>query len=150
MIIDKLENAHLYYSLDKNIEKGLKFLENTDLITAPNGKHIIDGENIYANVQTGMTKDEETTPWEAHKAYTDIQYVIKGAEIMGWSNLENFTSPNGYDSSKDISFGIAVNGSFVTVPEGYFVIFTPQDAHKPMLKINKNKEVKKVIVKVKV
>lgn len=148
MIIDKLENAYLYYEIHPNLKKGLQYLENTNMLEAEDGKHIIDGETIYANVQTGMTKDIETTPWEAHKIYTDIQYIIKGAEIMGWTNLDALNPSEKYNEEKDITFGSA-NGSYVTVPEGYFVIFTPQDAHQPMLKIDTSKEVKKVIVKVK-
>lgn len=148
MIIDKLENAHLYYSLHKNIETGLKYLENTNLTETEEGKHIISGESIYANVQSGPTKDAQTTPWEAHRVYTDIQYIIKGAEIMGWDNLENFTITEEYNEEKDVVFG-ATTGNYFTVPEGYFVIFTPQDAHQPMLKIGTSKIVKKVIVKVK-
>ncbi|MBQ2871223.1 YhcH/YjgK/YiaL family protein [bacterium] len=148
MIIDKLENAHLYYCLNRNIEKGLKFLQSNDMLAMEDGKHIIDGDKIYANVQSGMTKEPSTTPWEAHKIYTDIQYIIKGAEIMGWANLENFKADSEYDEEKDVIFGNA-KGSYVTVPENYFVIFTPEDAHKPMLKIIEEKPVKKVIVKVK-
>lgn len=148
MIIDKLENAHLYYCLNRNIEKGLKFLQSNDMLAREDGKHIIDGDKIYANVQSGMTKEPSTTPWEAHKIYTDIQYIIKGAEIMGWANLENFKADSEYDEEKDVIFGNA-KGSYVTVPENYFVIFTPEDAHKPMLKIIEEKPVKKVIVKVK-
>ena len=148
MIIDKLENAHLYYSLSKNIEKGLKFLQANDMLSMEDGKHIIDGEKIYANVQSGMTKEPNSTPWEAHRVYTDIQYIIKGAEIMGWANLENFKPDCEYDTEKDVVFGNA-KGSYITVAENYFVIFTPEDAHKPMLKIVEEKPVKKVIVKVK-
>lgn len=148
MIIDKLENAHLYYCLNRNIEKGLKFLQSNDMLAMEDGKHVIDGDKIYANVQSGMTKEPSTTPWEAHKIYTDIQYIIKGAEIMGWANLENFKADSEYDEEKDVIFGNA-KGSYVTVPENYFVIFTPEDAHKPMLKIIEEKPVKKVIVKVK-
>jgi len=148
MIIDKLENAHLYYALNPNLKKGLQYLETTDLVNTEDGKHVIDGNNIYANVQTGLTKDSETTPWEAHRIYTDIQYIIKGAEIMGWSNLSALKLSEEYNEEKDITFGTA-EGSYVTVPEGYFVIFTPQDAHQPMLKIAEKQEVKKVIVKVK-
>ncbi len=148
MIIDKLENAHLYYSLNKNLEKGLKYLQSTNLLLTEEGKHVIDGENIYANVQSGLTKDSTTTPWEAHRIYTDIQYIIKGTEIMGWANLDDFNKTEEYSSENDVVFGTA-QGSYFTVPEGYFVIFTPQDAHKPMLKINTPEYVKKVIVKVK-
>ena len=148
MIIDKLENAYLYYGLNENLKLGLEYLQNTDLINTPDGKHIIAGDDIFANVQTGLTKNPETTPWEYHRVYTDIQYVIKGAEIMGWANLENFKADSEYDEEKDVIFGNA-KGSYVTVPENYFVIFTPEDAHKPMLKIIEEKPVKKVIVKVK-
>ena len=105
MIIDKLENAHLYYSLNRNLEKGLKYLQSTNLLLTEEGKHVIDGEKIYANVQSGMTKDSMTTPWEAHKIYTDIQYIIKGAEIMGWANLENFIESEPYSEEKDVVFG---------------------------------------------
>ena len=107
MIIDKLENAHLYYCLNRNIEKGLKFLQSNDMLAMEDGKHIIDGDKIYANVQSGMTKEPSTTPWEAHKIYTDIQYIIKGAEIMGWANLENFKADSEYDEEKDVIFGNA-------------------------------------------
>lgn len=148
MIIDKLENAHLYYSLDKNLEKGLRYLQSTNMLVTEDGKHVIDGENIYANVQSGLTKEPMTTPWEVHKIYTDIQYIIKGAETMGWANIENFKETEEYSEEKDVAFGNA-QGSYFNVPEGYFVIFTPQDAHKPMLKINSPEFVKKVIVKVK-
>ena len=135
-------------TLNKNIKTGLKYLENTDLLNTEDGKYIIDSENIYANIQSGMTKDSKTTPWEAHRVYTDIQYIIKGAEIMGWDNLENFEETDSYNEEKDVVFGNA-KGNYFTVPEGYFVIFTPQDAHKPMLQINQPEYVKKVIVKVK-
>ncbi len=148
MIIDKLENAHLYYSLGKNIEKGLKYLQSTNLLLTEEGKHIIDEERVYANVQSGLTKDPEVTPWEIHKIYTDIQYVIKGAEIMGWANVEKFNITEEYSEEKDVAFGNA-NGDYVTVLQGYFVIFTPEDAHKPMLQIENPQYVKKVIVKVK-
>lgn len=148
MIIDKLENAKKYYNLGANIEKALKYLLNTDLKAVKDGKYVIN-EDIYANFNTGMTKNPDITPWEIHKTYTDIQYVISGEEIMGWANIENYSETTPYDAEKDISFGEVKDGSFFIVPKGYFVIFTPDDAHKPMLKHVETKEVKKVIVKVK-
>ena len=60
MIIDKLENAHLYYSLDRNIEKGLKYLQSTNLLLAEEGKHIIDEE--YKSIKFGGVGDNMGTP----------------------------------------------------------------------------------------
>jgi len=152
MIIDKLENASEYYSLGKDIERGLKYLQNTDLKSMPCQKHVIDGDVLWANIQQMPTKEPETTPWEIHKTYTDIQYVITGTERMDWANVEYFEGENDYDKQNDYQFGLVkpggTQGSLI-VNEGYFVIFTPFDAHKPALKVDKVQDIKKVIVKVK-
>ena len=153
MIIDKLENASEYYSLGKDIERGLKYLQNTDLKSAACQKHVIDEDVLFANVQQMQTKDPKTTDWEIHRAYTDIQYVIQGKEKMDWANVEYFKGKDEYNAQSDIQFGNilddATKGS-VIVKEGFFVIFTPSDAHKPALMIEKPEEIKKVIVKVKI
>ena len=151
MIIDKLENAPKYYKLGQDLEIGLKYLQATDLKSAACQKHVLDGEILWANVQDMDTKNPETTPWEIHRKYTDIQYVITGKERMDWANKEFFIGDGEYSSESDIQFGNvsqnATEGS-VIVNEGYFVIFTSNDAHKPALWVNSPEKVKKVIVKV--
>lgn len=151
MIIDKIENAHLYYNLGKNIKEAFNFLEKTDFSNIEDGMHVINGDEIYANVQTYATKEEKTTPWEIHRTYTDIQFMIDGCEIMGWSNIDNYIPTTDFDTEKDISFGNVNNGNyeFIKVPNKYFIIFTPQDAHKPALQNNSKETVRKVIIKVK-
>ena len=79
MIIDSLKNAKLYYGLGERIEKGLKFLENTDLSEYKNGKYEIDGEKIYVSVQDYETKPLEPGKCEPHRKYLDIQYIIQGS-----------------------------------------------------------------------
>ena len=151
MIIDKLENAYKYYNLSDNIKAGLQFLLETDLNNLPCKKHVIDGERIWANVQEIVTKEDETAKWEVHRRYTDIQFVISGCEKMGWANLSDFVPEEAFDTEKDIQFGeIKENCAhgFVVVEQGYFVIFTPDDVHKPALKVDFCNNVKKIVVKV--
>lgn len=151
MIIDKLENAHKYYFLGDNFKKSFEFLQNTDLKTLECKKHVIDGENIWANVQEMPTKNPETTAWEIHRKYTDIQYVISGYESMHWTNLDNFLPEDEFNTENDIQFGeIKKDCAFakLDVKEGYFVVFTPDDVHKPALFETEENTVKKIIVKV--
>ena len=151
MIFDELKNAHVYFSLNERLKEGFQFLLNSDLKNLADGKHIIKGDEIYANIQTLKTKSLEEQKWEAHRKYIDIQYVIKGREKMGHGVLSNFDKTViPYDINKDVIFLEGKNYNYVNVQEGEFTIFYPDDVHAPMLSVEGSKEVKKVIVKVKV
>lgn len=149
MIIDKIENAHLYYCLGENFEKGFKFLQENDLSNYENGKYEIDGENLFVSIQDYESKLESEGKFEAHKKYADIQFIIKGEEKLGFTNLENCTASTLYDKEKDIVF-LNGTGNFAKAKENYFLIFMPQDAHMPCIAIDKPCFVKKAVVKVRV
>ncbi|MGN1152637.1 MAG: YhcH/YjgK/YiaL family protein, partial [Candidatus Gastranaerophilaceae bacterium] len=132
MIKDKLINASYYYSLSKYLKTGLEWLIRTDLENLSDGKYTIDGNNVYANIQTYETKED--AKYEAHRKYIDIQYIIKGVERVGVSDLSSCTSCIPYDSEKDIEFfDINTNEEFVKLVEGDFLILYPQDTHKPSI-----------------
>ncbi len=151
MIFDEIKNAHLYFALNERLKEGFQFLLNSDLKNLADGKHIIKGDEIYANVQTILTKPAEDRKWEAHRKYIDIQYVIKGKEKMGYGTLSGFNKTIiPYDESKDVVFLEGGRDNYVDVREGSFTIFYPDDVHAPMLSVDKSEEVKKVIVKVKI
>jgi len=147
MIIDKLDNGAYYYGTGTKIQKALEYLRNTNLAELKPGKYQIENDDIYAVVFEYDTKSSEGVLWEAHKNYIDIQYMIKGSEKMGYTNVENIETIVEYDREKDILFGTA-SGDFVTVQDGMFVIFTPQDGHMPSISIEKSEKVKRVVVKV--
>lgn len=151
MISDNLNNAKQYFSLSEKIKRGFEFLLNSDLKNMQDGKHIIDGDEIYANVQTLITKPVEEAKWEAHRKYIDIQYVIKGKEKMGYGILSDFNETVvKYDDDKDITFLNGKNYNYIDVKEGNFVVFYPNDVHAPMLSVSNCEEIKKVIVKIKI
>ncbi len=150
MIFDKLSNAKLYFG-DERLKKGFEFLLNNNLKNFGEGKIVIDNENIFANFSSLKTKNEQYKKFEAHRKYIDIQYVIKGRERMGFGLRDSFSDvvvP--YDENKDVEFLNGDKYSFVNVEEGEFAVFYPDDVHAPMLSINDDIEIKKVIVKIKV
>ena len=151
MIIDKIDNARSYYCLGESFKKAFEYLQNTDLKNLPCGKYEIDGDNIFVSVQDYHTKPEKEGKFEAHKKYTDIQFVILGEEQMGFGNIENYKPFTFYDEKNDIVFleNKEEKNFFAHVKEGYFVIFMPQDAHMPCIENNNPVYVKKAVVKIK-
>ena len=137
----------LFNEIGQNLQKGLDWLRKTDLENLADGKYLIDGERIFANVQSYETKI--TAPFEAHKKYIDIQYMIKGEEKIGVVDYDVCTTVEEYNGQKDIEFlDCSENINYCTLKEGEFLILYPDDAHQPSLAIDNPAFVKKAVVKV--
>lgn len=146
MILDTLENYQLYNSINERIAKGFDFLRTTDLDSLPSGKHDIDGDTIFALVQEYQTKPFNECKLESHKKYIDIQYVIRGEEMMGVTTQNNQKIIE-VNEEKDFTFYEGTT-SLVLVSKGMFTIFFPDDLHQPCVQTESAAEVKKVVIKV--
>lgn len=148
MIVDKLDNAALYFGLGERIALALAYLQKTDCTQLALGKHPLQGEQVFALVQDNTTKLREQGVWEAHRKYIDVQFVAAGVEEMGYANIDTLSVKKPYDEQTDFAL-FEGPGSFVTVPAGSFTIFFPQDGHIPGLAVaGKPSAVRKVVVKV--
>ena len=146
MILDTLENYQLYNAINERIAKGFDFLRTTDLDSLPSGKHDIEGDTIFALVQEYQTKPLEDCKLESHKKYIDIQYVIRGEEMMGITTQNNQKIIE-VNEEKDYTFYEGTT-SLVRVSKGMFTIFFPDDLHQPCVQTKTISEVKKVVIKV--
>ncbi|MCB2305835.1 YhcH/YjgK/YiaL family protein [Clostridium estertheticum] len=147
MIINKLSNAEQYYGISQRIEKGLKYLKDTDLENIEIGKYEIDGKNIIAVVSEYETKDIEKGKWEAHKKHIDIQFVVSGKEKIGYACINEMIESSEYNEEKDVIF-LKGDGDMLLVNEGTFAIFAPEDVHMPTINAENSQHVKKVVVKI--
>jgi YhcH/YjgK/YiaL family protein len=147
MIIDKIENTHIYKNIGERIGKSFEYIKATELKTLSAGKYPIDGENIFALVSEYKTKSEQEGKLEAHKKYIDVQYVIEGEELMGYAPLGNQKIIEPYKEENDIVF---FNGdkTLIKISEGMFAIFFPEDVHMPGISTGKISDVKKLVIKV--
>ena len=147
MIKDKLSNTETYFGLSEGLKQGFEWLKNTDLEAIKDGRYEISGSRIYVNVQTYETKTY--AKYEAHRKYADIQYMIKGKELIGVCPLDNCKTCTEYDKDKDIEFFDSKSvDEWQTLNEGEFLVLFPQDAHKPSISDGKTQFVKKAVVKV--
>ncbi|MFA5272448.1 MAG: YhcH/YjgK/YiaL family protein [Candidatus Omnitrophota bacterium] len=148
MIIDTLEDSHLYNKLNKNFSLAFKFLKQKNLKKYPAGRYDIKKSEIYASVSEGNGKGKEKVILEAHKKYIDIQMCITGEDLIGYKPCsECKRRKKAYDSKKDYSlFGDKID-SWFKLDGNSFAIFFPNDAHAPLAG---NTPLKKVVVKVRV
>ena len=159
MILDDLATSAAYDALGPRFAAGFEYLRRTNLAAVADGKYPIVGDDVFAIVQTYQSKLRSEGKWEAHRAYADIQYVINGAEAMGFAPLRMMRSQAPYDAERDLEFFDGGPGEFFYVEAGEFAVFFPHDVHMPSLAIPKGqgpfdageyevKTVKKVVVKV--
>ncbi|MBK0379666.1 YhcH/YjgK/YiaL family protein [Mucilaginibacter segetis] len=130
-------------------DKVFTFLKQTNLDTLSPGKHIIDGDNAYASVTEGPSKEPDKATWESHKKYIDLQYVIKGKEKIEVADVSTAHVIKPYDAAKDVA-NYTANGITYTAAPGTFFLFFPQNAHKPNIKVTGYDIVKKLVIKIKV
>jgi YhcH/YjgK/YiaL family protein len=146
MIIDRIENAPLYYGIHKRFQQAFEYIAGIDTRTLPVGRHEIDGTNLYALVQEYDTKLKEQGKWEAHRRYIDLQYVTQGAEGFGYANIHHLQQGE-YDAAKDF-LPLHGEGDFITVKSGSFILLMPEDAHMPGMVIGEPAPIRKTVLKI--
>ena len=146
MILDTIENLGKYAPLSPLFNKVVEYLRNTDLQSQQPGRVAIDGNNVFVNYSAGPGKPAEEARMETHNAMIDIQIPISGPEVMGIIPRKQLSEQE-YNAEKDITFYPERPEQFITVQQGEFVIFFPQDGHAPG--ISTASELKKAIFKVK-
>ena len=98
-------------------------------------------------VAVGTTKAPDVA--EAHRKYLDIQYIVKGKEVVGWADLDAGTIQGDFNVEKDIG---KYTGDFeyITINEGICYVAFPEDAHMPGRHLDVPNDFVKVVVKLKV
>lgn len=148
MVIDKIENASLYYGLGERFQRALEWLRTVDLSTLTPGKQVeIDGDNIYATLFEVDTLPPTECKLECHKNYADIQYLVGGLEAVGYA-LPDAPLKQLSEYVPDIQF-YTTDWDTLTVRPGTFYIVWPQDLHAPRMACGPVGPVKRLVAKVK-
>jgi biofilm protein TabA len=132
MILDVVANEEQLKKLHPGFGPALQFLRRADLSQLPEGRQEIDGSRLYALVIRGQGKGQKGAELEVHRRYIDIQCSITGSDVIGWKPTSTCGDPEqAYNEQKDIQFFRDAPDSWVTIPQGSFGIFYPEDAHAP-------------------
>jgi YhcH/YjgK/YiaL family protein len=151
MLIDHLRNAHLYQGISPRFAKAIQWLETNKpaLATMDNGRYDIDGDDVYAIVNSYDTKAAADCGWEAHRVYCDIHYSVSGSERIGYAHIDTMSETQAYNAEKDFAL-YGGSGDWVAVREGAFCLLLPEDVHAPGAMIADHSiHLKKVVIKLK-
>ena len=106
---------------------------------------------VKAIVSEYKTKEVNEYGFEAHKKFIDIQYLLKGSEKICCLPLDQLIETKPYSEENDAAFYTANTKPIeMTLGSGFFSVFYPHDGHMPGLCVNEPKDVKKVVVKVRI
>lgn len=142
-----VEFAKQYAANKAAWDKAFEFLRERNLEQIEPGKYPIDGDNVYAMITEGPSKEFEQAAWESHQNYIDIQYVIKGKEKIGVAPIESLMITKPYDPEKDFA-NYSGEGKYYTATPDEFFLFFPSDGHRPNIKVDGYDKVKKLVIKV--
>jgi biofilm protein TabA len=148
MILDSISNLVLYERLGPRLAAGLHWLQFFDGGTA-DGRMAIDGDDLFALVQSYATTPGSEKRFESHQVYADIQFVASGRERILRAAADALAVQTPYDPQADITFHEEPGASSsILLGPGDFTILWPGDAHKPGCMAGGREEVKKVVIKV--
>ncbi len=145
MIFDSIQNFENYRGLEK-IYPLLSFLAKTDLADMPDGRYELDGGNYYMVQSYEPSSNGKLA--EAHKQYIDIQFMVRGAELIGAAQLDEKVAP--IKQPGEDCWLYEVPTDILTLSSGKFAVLFPNDLHAPGIFDGKCTSCKKIVVKVRI
>jgi biofilm protein TabA len=147
MIIAQLSSAPIYASLGPRFAAGLDWLADFSP-TQPDGRIDIDGDNVFALIQSYETQPAAEKKYESHHAYADIQYLAAGTEVIHYAPVTALQPITPYDAEQDyVLYADPTASTPLLLTPGTFAVFLPADGHKPGCQ-DDPRQIKKVVIKV--
>ena len=146
MICDQIKNCSIYEALGPAYEKAFAYLKTVTTDNLPAGRVELDGDRVFAFSSAYETLSAAERKIESHRNYLDIQYVVAGTEAMGYARVEGLEVSEPY--TPDVEFYNTTEDVLIPAEAGTFMIFYPDDAHRPGCTWKTPSHVQKVIVKI--
>lgn len=145
MIYDQLSRLSHYRGLHPNLDKVIDYVESTDLQSLSVGNYAIDDQAVFLMIQENdTTMLENPTKFEWHARYADIHVLLDGKERLVYG-LEN--GPEIEEYREDIGFRQSQKEQEFVLETGEFLLFLPQENHRPNAALSQSQKVRKAVFK---
>ncbi len=128
--------------------RAISFLSETDLSAMAPGRIDIDGDRMFAMLSEARTAPACDGDWEAHRLYADLQYLIRGDELIGWAANEGDRSFLRKEGEDCFFFPVPSAPCWMHLSPGGYVVFFPSDLHCPLRTWGDPCTVRKIVVKI--
>ena len=133
---------------------GMNFVLSQDMLVLAPGRHIIDGEKIFALVEELETQPALSRLFENHQKYLDIQILLVGHEMHGFfpglpGQASGCELVRNEAPEKDLAFYTHPKEAvfFALAPMQYAIYF-PGELHCPCCTTSKPETIKKAVLKI--
>lgn len=153
-IYSKLDDLLKQNLFQGKIKQGLQFLKGlsendfADFEPGESKRMEIDGEAVFASLQKYYGKRQEEAMPEAHRKYIDLQFVLKGSELIRCIPLKDCEITVPYSEEKDICFLSGRAGTMLEMKPGRVAVLFPEDVHAPCIKTENTELIFKCVVKI--
>ena len=147
----KNEIEKLLPYVSEDLQKALQYIAATDFSKVPNGRYELDGDAMYANVDTYTTEDRSQKKPEAHNKYIDVQYLGKGTEKIYFApRTADVKVVEDYAAERDLLFFENIEEKdAVVLSAGSFAVLFPWELHRPGCNAaSEPSDVQKIVVKI--
>lgn len=148
MIYDNLANTGLYAGTNPDVAAGLEFIRQATPDIELGTFWLTD--RVKVMVTEYNTKAVNELGYESHRKFIDIQYPIRGRELIKVKPVQQLSLTREYDAEKDIMFyeNPSQASTDIVIGEGYFTVLFPDDGHEPQHFAEKPELIKKITLKV--
>jgi YhcH/YjgK/YiaL family protein len=150
MIYDKLENLGTYCSPGESLYEAICYARD-QAATQSDGNHPIGDDRLVAKVMSYTTEPVEGRIFECHRRHIDVQVMLSGSERHDVAPAQELKEAEPFDEAKDFGkFSAPPIYSTIYLEPGWFVVYYPQDNHRPNGSIGSSEPVRKVCMKIQI
>ncbi len=127
------------------------FLDGKDPMSLEDGKYPIDGENVFASVQSLTTVPDNERRFESHARYADIQLLLSGREKQLFvPDTAGLVVTENNLAASDVAFHARpAEYSSLLLTSGCFVVYIPGELHCPSCAATETGEgIRKIVFKI--
>jgi len=134
-----------------NVNEAIEYLKKQNLDGMEVGRYDVDSDFFFM-VQEYTTKQRKDARLEAHEQWIDIQWMVKGEEMIEVDDISRLTIQDAYNESNDVVFFEKPDVlSQIRLTKGTYVVLYPRNGHMPSVAVDDQPaSVKKVVGKVRV
>lgn len=133
--------------MQRRLRDAVAYIEQLPHHNLALGTHPIS-DDFYFNVMEYVPTDDETQPYESHRQYIDIQYLVSGEEHLMVTDISHLQPTVDYDPQTDcVLYNDHSNHSYIKMAPGTCVVLFPKDAHKAVRRPGTVEPVRKIVGK---
>ncbi|MFT3850953.1 MAG: YhcH/YjgK/YiaL family protein [Propionivibrio sp.] len=137
-------------ALPAALVRGIEALLKMDAATIAAGRYEVEGEQLFVLIQDVDSRTFEESRPEAHRRFADVQIPLNTAERYGFSFMQpGLACTEDRLEANDVAFyERPARELFMDIDPGTYVVFLPNELHRPCLAIGGKTKFRKAVIKI--